>query len=103
MQTLNSTLPFLFAWANTSAAPLLIIFVMYKGQLACFAIVMARYTASASTCRHKTKYKQRTSQDISVRAEPPQAVAGLQLWIVLLEKLLALPPRGGSGHVPLAP
>lgn len=45
--------PFRLAWAMTSAAPLLMTFVIYKGQLACLAIVMARYTASVSTLGDK--------------------------------------------------
>lgn len=41
--------PLRLAWAITSAALLLITLVTYRGQLACLATVMARYTASAST------------------------------------------------------
>lgn len=41
--------PLSLAWAITSAASLLITLVTYRGQLACLAIVTARYTASAST------------------------------------------------------
>lgn len=39
------------ARAITSAAGLLMTLVTYRGQLACLAMVTARYTASASTCR----------------------------------------------------
>lgn len=41
--------PLRLARATTSAAPLLITLVTYRGQLACLAMVMARNTASAST------------------------------------------------------
>ena len=43
--------PRLLARAITSAAGLLMTLVTYRGQLACLAMVTARYTASASTCR----------------------------------------------------
>lgn len=42
-------LPFFRAWAMTSAALLLITLVMYRGQLVWLAMVIERFTASAST------------------------------------------------------
>ena len=48
-------LPFFRAWAMTSAALLLITLVMYRGQLVWLAMVMERFTASASTCRRASQ------------------------------------------------
>lgn len=48
-------LPFFRAWAMTSAALLLITLVTYRGQLVWLAMVMERFTASASTCRRASQ------------------------------------------------
>lgn len=50
-------LPFFRAWAMTSAALLLITLVMYRGQLVWLAMVMERFTASASTCRRASEHE----------------------------------------------
>lgn len=59
------------ARAITSAAALLMTLVTYRGQLACLAMVMARYTASASTCRRAAQATQELGLLTAVSPQRP--------------------------------
>lgn len=73
--------PFFLALAMTSAADLLITLVTYSGQLACLAMVIARYTASVSTWNTHIRNTQHASTSATASAGVSQVCIPLQCEI----------------------